>query len=427
MGVPILWVVLLVVVAALAIVAPSLRSNRPDVWWCLIGYPLSVVRILATWRRLTTTVGLAVPRRPARLLVGSVVLKGDPLRPIPPWRSLPRLRQGGLEAIARLHPGQVPDDFARFSEAIAHAWRVFAVRIVPDGRGYVRLVALAWDPLTAPKVPRVTRYEPLRAVVGRREDGAVWVIDLHLVPHWLVVGATRSGKSTLIAALVKQLAPQRVALFGIDLKGGLELSLFEPRLSALAPDRPSAARLLARLVAEAETRMMLCRKAGVRSNRDLPKQLRRPPIVIIVDEVAELYLMATREEKNEVGEISTNLLRIAQLGAALDLHLVIAGQRVGSDLGPGVTALRAQLAGRVCHRVNDSGTAEMALGDLSKEALIAAQQITQTERGVAVTIGEDGLWARARSIHVTPEEARRVAKKYAHLTPVWHEEEGTYL
>jgi S-DNA-T family DNA segregation ATPase FtsK/SpoIIIE len=69
----------------------------------------------------------------------------------------------------------------------------------------------------------------------------------------------------------------------------------------------------------------------------------------------------------------------------------------------------------------------MALGDLSKEALVTAQQITTAERGVAVTIGEDGRWMRARSIHVTPEEARRAAKKYAHLTPVWHEEEGTYL
>ncbi|MDH6137458.1 DNA segregation ATPase FtsK/SpoIIIE-like protein [Kitasatospora sp. MAA4] len=265
-----------------------------------------------------------------------------------------------------------------------------------------------------------------------------WAIDLRTVPHWLVVGATRSGKSTLIAALVTQWAPQPIALFGIDLKGGMELSLFEERLSALASTRTQAADLLAELVAEAEARMELCRSVGARSIWELPEKLRRIPIIVIVDEVAELYLMATREEKAEVGEISTNLLRLAQLGAALGIHLVIAGQRVGSDLGPGVTALRAQLAGRICHRVSDPATAEMALGDLDKDALEAAQRITLTEQGVAITFGEDGRWTRARSTRTTPDEARRAARKYAHLAPSWpglHEaadpaepdDEGVYL
>ncbi|MFH8383556.1 FtsK/SpoIIIE domain-containing protein [Kitasatospora sp. NPDC018058] len=334
----------------------------------------------------------------------------------------------------RLHPGQVPEHFLSAVEALTHAWRVHAVRLSSGERGFVTLSALAWDPLTAPVLPYRLKDRLLRAVVGLLEDGRAWAIDFRRAPHWLIVGATRSGKSTLIASLVKELAPQRVALFGIDLKGGMELSLFEDRLSALASTRTEAAQLLAELVAETEARMQLCRSAGARSIWDLPAKLRKVPVVVIVDEVAELYLMATREDKAEVGEISTNLLRLAQLGAALGVHLVIAGQRVGSDLGPGVTALRAQLAGRVCHRVSDAGTAEMALGDLNKDALGAAQRITLAEQGVAITADTDGQWIRARSVHVTPEQARRAAGKYARLAPTWpglrtadEPTEGVYL
>ncbi|MGW6917865.1 FtsK/SpoIIIE domain-containing protein [Kitasatospora sp. NPDC054939] len=414
-----LWLALLAAVLVLLRIVPVLRRDHPYVWWCLVGYPVAVVRVCLTWRRLTTNVGLAVAKRPGRALLGDMVVRGDPLRPVPPRLGVPKLRRGGLDVVVRLHPGQVPDHFLSAAEALTHAWRVHAVRLFSDERGFVTLSALAWDPLRAPVAPYQLKPRVLRAVVGLLEDGRAWTIDLRRAPHWLIVGATRSGKSTLIAALVKGLAPQRAALFGIDLKGGMELSLFEDRLSALASTRTEAARLLAELVAETEARMQLCRSVGARSIWDLPGKLRKMPIVVIVDEVAELYLMATREDKAEVGEISTNLLRLAQLGAALGVHLIIAGQRVGSDLGPGVTALRAQLAGRICHRVSDAGTAEMALGDLNKDALAAAQRITLAEQGVAVTADTDGQWIRARSIHVTPDHARRTARKYARLAPAW--------
>ncbi|MER7772104.1 FtsK/SpoIIIE domain-containing protein [Kitasatospora sp. NPDC096140] len=414
-----LWVVLLAAVLILLATAPGLRRNYPYVWWCLLGYPVAVVRVRVTWRRLTVNLGLAVARRPGRALLGDMVVRGDPLRPVPPRLGIPKLRRGGLDVAVRLHPGQVPEHFISAVEALTHAWRVHAVRVASDERGFVTLSALAWDPLRAPVVPYQLKQRVLRAVVGLLEDGRAWAIDFRRAPHWLIVGATRSGKSTLIASLVKELAPQRVALFGIDLKGGMELSLFEDRLSALASTRAQAANLLAELVAETEARMELCRSVGARSVWDLPAKLRKMPVVLIVDEVAELYLVATRDDKAEVGEISTNLLRLAQLGAALGVHLVIAGQRVGSDLGPGVTALRAQLAGRICHRVSDPATAEMALGDLNRDALEAAQRITLAEQGVAITADTDGRWTRARSIHVTPDQARRTARKHARLAPTW--------
>ena len=69
------------------------------------------------------------------------------------------------------------------------------------------------------------------------------------------------------------------------------------------------------------------------------------PVVVLVDELAELYLMADKSEKDEIAKTSTALLRVAQLGRAFGIYLFCCGQRIGSDLGPGVTALRAQCSG----------------------------------------------------------------------------------
>jgi S-DNA-T family DNA segregation ATPase FtsK/SpoIIIE len=241
-------------------------------------------------------------------------------------------------------------------------------------------------------------------------------MDLREIPHWLIVGATRSGKSTLINALVAGLAPQPVALVGVDCKGGMELSLYAPRLSALATNRPQAVRLLAALVELTTDRMALCRAARVRNVWGLSDDLRPVPVVVIVDELAELFLVAARSEKDEAQAAGTALIRLAQLGAALGVFLVVAGQRVGSDLGPGVTALRAQLAGRVCHRVADPGTAEMALGDLNPDALKAAQAIRPDQAGTAILASGEG-WERARSHLVSEADAEAVAFQYADVTP----------
>jgi S-DNA-T family DNA segregation ATPase FtsK/SpoIIIE len=378
---------------------------------------VTVCRVLATWRKVAMLNDLAVSRRPPRGLLGDLVVKGDPLRPIAPRISFPRATRMGLTVTVRLHAGQTPMTYMKAAEALVHAWRVHAVRVTSPERGLVLLTATASDPLQRPGLATAPA-ELLSALIGVMESGGAWVMNLRLVPHWLIAGATRSGKSTLLARLITQLATQPVALVGIDCKGGMELGLFTRRLSALATCRREAVAVLSALVVDMQERMSVCRSAGVRSIWELPDDLRPVPVVVLVDEIAELYLSdGTRESKAEAEQCSTLLLRLGQLGAALGLHLVVAGQRVGSDLGPGVTALRAQLGGRICHRVNDPGTAEMTLGDLNKDAVAVAQSITAEERGVAVCTGPDGGWSRARS-HLTPtEEAVSTARKYSGMTP----------
>ncbi|MER7928469.1 FtsK/SpoIIIE domain-containing protein [Streptomyces sp. NPDC096057] len=380
-------------------------------WW-LAGYPGTALRVLVTWRRLAYLNGLSVSMRPDRRVIGrDLVVQGTALRPRPPRLLWPVPTKSGLRLRVLLHPGQTPAPYYQAAPAMEHAWHVYGVRVTSPRRGQVLIHVTAVDPLTG-LVPSalVPAHGFMAADVGRNEDGEPWLIDLRRVPHWLITGATQSGKSSLLAALVLALAPQPVALVGIDCKGGMELGLFGGRLSVLTTSRTQALGVLSGVVDEIQERMRVCRAAGKRSIWDLPDAHRPVPLVVLVDELAELYLTdGSRASRDEAEQCGTLLLRIAQLGAALGVHLVIAGQRVGSDIGPRVTALRAQLGGRVAHRAHDEASAEMTLGDINPDAVVTAQSITEDEQGVAV-IATGGRWMRARSRLVTPADAAVIAR-----------------
>ncbi len=318
----------------------------------------------------------------------------------------------------RLHEGQVPDDYIRAAEQLAHAWRVHAVRITRTAPGRVWLLATRKDPLTNVSIGLDAR-ELLRVRPGMLETGQPWVIDFRTVPHWLNAGATQSGKSNLANAIIKGLSPQPVALAGFDLKGGVEFTPHAARLSALATTRSESCDLLDDLVRLLADRMRTCRDHGARNIWRLPDAVRPMPVVVLVDEVAEMFLMADKSEKDQVSRTATGLLRVAQLGRAFGVYLIVCGQRISADLGPGVTATRWQLSGRICHRVNDPETATMTLGDLDPAALDAARAIPADTPGVAIVTGQDGSWHRARSVLVSEDDAERAARMYAHLAPDW--------
>ncbi|MFI9641605.1 FtsK/SpoIIIE domain-containing protein [Micromonospora sp. NPDC051925] len=458
---PTIITVALTVAAALVlllVMSRLLHRLAPRVHWYVVGFPLMRIRMRHSWRHLCLNADLTGTDRPTTGQLGPLVVKGRPIMPVLPLLTRIRPRTFGATAVILLHPGQIPEPFVNAAEAMAHAWRVHAVRVDPRQRGRVRLTILTADPLTtnhrddaadwatgpapasaagtsrsdrgaaieaaASTTPTVVAGADAAAVpgdlaanVGHREDGRPWVIDLVTFPHWLITGATQSGKSTLINAAVARWAARPIALVGIDCKGGMELAPHAPRLSALATDRAEAADVLAQLVTETQQRMRLCRQHGARNIWQLPPALRPVPVIVVVDELAELYLVASRADKDEALRATTNLLRLAQLGAALGVHLVVAGQRVGSDLGPGVTALRAQLAGRICLRVNDEETVDMTLGDLYPDAVEAAQQIDPAAKGIAVTTANEAGWIRARSVYLPPETLDTVITATAHLAP----------
>ncbi|GII89572.1 conjugal transfer protein TraS [Sphaerisporangium siamense] len=420
---------ILAYLAALLTAAWTWRHWHYRSYWLTIGYTLTAIGVRVTWRKVALGCGLTkkqhrwwftvVPR--AVVSTGLVKVRRRVQRvavDVKPWMWLPLPTRYGWRVTVRLLEGQVPGDYADAAERLAHSWGVHAVRVSSPRPGRVVLAVTIRDPLVRLDTLPASG-ELLTVIVGKLETGGPWVIDFRTVPHWLNAGATQSGKSNLANVLIVGLAPQPVALVGFDLKGGVEFASYGPRLSALATDRAESLALLDDLVAMMLDRMGLCRAHGARNIWQLPAGLRPVPVVVLVDELAELYLMAGKSEKDEVARTSTALLRIAQLGRAFGIYLFLCGQRIGSDLGPGVTALRAQCSGRICHRVNDPETATMTLGDLDPAALLSARAIPAETPGVAIVASQDGQWYRARSFYVAEHIAEHAARIYAHLTPSW--------
>jgi len=149
------------------------------------------------------------------------------------------------------------------------------------------------------------------------------------------------------------------------------------------PTRDEAAELLPVLIKEMEDRYDLIKvRQGIAPDLPdeeitsdiwgLPESERPVPIVLFVDEVAELFLTATRKDEERRDEMVTQLIRLAQLGRAAGIYLEVCGQRFGAELGKGATMLRAQLTGRVRHRVNDEASAKTALGDIGGDGAFAS-------------------------------------------------------
>lgn len=417
-----LWVLLLALLVAAALVA--VRRRLPVLFWWLVGYPAVTLRVLTTYRATMDACGLTVPASAMRRATARML--GRQAAPVPPRRSLPLPTGSGLVMRLRMAAGQAPEDFNASADRLRHAWGAHAVHVRPTKPGRLELRLVGWDVLTDVRPPRRwLQAEPLTLPLALREDGHWHVRDFRTVPHELILGATQSGKSVYLRNLLCGLARQPVALVGIDCKWGVELAPFAPRLSALADTPDCANDLLDVLVDEMEARFRLIGMTGgagpdavlTSDVWGLPEKARPVPVVVVVDEVAELFLAPSKDDEKRRDAMVTKLIRLAQLGRAAGIYLEVCGQRFGAELGKGATMLRAQLTGRVCHRVNDETSANMALGDIAPEAALAATRIPAERPGVAVVGDSSGGWSRVRSPHLTLEDAAAVCRDTSGLIP----------
>ncbi|MYW14565.1 conjugal transfer protein TraS [Streptomyces sp. SID2955] len=403
------------------------RRAHPAVYWSTVGLPVSVARLLASYSSTMDACGLTVEPSRWRALAVKATTRRE-IRPVPPRRGLIRPTSTGLRVRLRLAPGQEPADVAASAERLRHAWGVHAVYVREIKPGVVELRLVGFDVLRKVHMPRRVDGGLLRVPVALREDATAFLRDYRAVPHELVLGATLSGKSMYLRNLLTELAAQPVVLVGIDCKRGVELSPFAARLSALATDPEQAAELLPVLVKEMEDRYDLIKtRQGIAPGTPdelitsdiwgLPESERPAPIVLFIDEVAELFLVATRKEEERRDEMVTQLIRLAQLGRAAGIYLEVCGQRFGAELGKGATMLRAQLTGRVCHRVNDEASAKMALGDIAPEAAFAACAIAAESPGLAVAGDTSSGWSRIRTPYLSLADAAAACRRRAHIAP----------
>ncbi|MEV4558290.1 FtsK/SpoIIIE domain-containing protein [Kitasatospora sp. NPDC049285] len=408
------------------------KVKHPRAYWSTVGLPLTLARIHRDYDAVMESCGLTVEPSFWRAMAAQATNRES--KPAVPKIKGIRGSATGLRIRLRLARGQETEDVANAAQRLRHAWGVHAVYVSEVKPGIVDLKIVGYDVLRQVRMPRRTGVKSgdlLRVPVALRSDGTAHVRDYLEVPHGLTLGASQSGKSMLTRNLIHGLANQPVALVGIDCKGGIEQRPFAARLSALAISQEEALGLLLALLIEMDDRYDLIRAyqgmpGSVPAEEmtadiwGLPEKVRPVPIVVLVDEIAELFLVASKADEPRRNQIVTALIRLAQLARAAGIFLEINGQRFGADLGKGATMLRSQLTGRTVHRVNDLESARMGLGDISEAAMTAATRISPTMPGVAVAGDTSGRWYEIRTPYRSLGEVADRCAKFAHLTPDLH-------
>lgn len=214
--------------------------------------------------------------------------------------------------------------------------------------------------------------KPLLVALGKDVSGQPVFASLADMPHVLVAGATGSGKSVCINAIISTLlmthAPEQLRFLMIDPKM-VELTSFNGIPHLIAPvvtDFEQVVGALAWITREMERRYKLFAKAGARSvsgyNRKVgAKGERLPYMVVVIDELADLMMMAP-------DEVERHIARIAQMARATGIHLVIATQRPSVDVVTGL--IKANFPTRIAFAVTSQIDSRVILDTPGAEKLL---------------------------------------------------------
>jgi S-DNA-T family DNA segregation ATPase FtsK/SpoIIIE len=280
-----------------------------------------------------------------------------------------------------------------------------SVRVVPDGVRADRftLRVIETDPHAAPVPwPGITNASITRpAELGLSEDGQP-VRVLFLRRHALIGGTTGAGKSGIVNVILAYLAAcPDVVIWGVDMKGGMELKPWASCIQRLAFTPQQATELFRDAITELNRRAAQMAGTGQRSWESTPDD---PALVIVVDEYAEIP-----EEAHPYAD------SVARLGRAVAVSLLAATQRPSQDaMGKG--AVRSQMDIRICLRVRERRDADLILGQGALKAGWQAHQLSQPG-AFLISDPEHATPERHRAYLLTDEQITRHAARHAQARP----------
>ena len=223
-----------------------------------------------------------------------------------------------------------------------------------------------------------TAESNLTLTLGLDVAGAVIAVDLKKLPHMLIAGATGSGKSVCISALIFSLlyrnSPSTLRMILVDPKR-VEFTHYNGIPHLLAPvvvDVDKTVNVLKWAVAEMERRFKVFQEIGVRNLESYNEAVKKggnsdnqtmPNIVIIIDELADLMVQAANE-------VETAIVRLAQMARATGIHLIVATQRPSVNVITGL--IKANIPARIAFKVASQIDSRTILDQAGAEKLLGA-------------------------------------------------------
>ena len=254
-------------------------------------------------------------------------------------------------------------------------------------------------------LPEVNKKTLLAVGLGKDIMGTVKWAEINATPHLLVAGATGSGKSVcincIIASILMRAKPDEVKLVMVDPKK-VELSMYNgiPHLKApVVTDPKKASIALKNIVIEMENRYDIFEKTknkNISSYNEFceknPDYEKMPYIVVIIDELADLMLVAAKE-------VEDSIMRITQMARAAGIHLIVATQRPSTDVITGV--VKANIPSRISFAVSSSIDSRTILDSSGAEKLLGKGDMLFLPMGENAPI-------RIQGAYVSDEEIEKI-------------------
>lgn len=258
-------------------------------------------------------------------------------------------------------------------------------------------------------IPKEKENKKLLFLLGKDLMGKTIVGELDKMPHLLIAGATGSGKSVCVNALISTLllrtSPHEVKLLLIDPKK-VEFTSFQDIPHLIAPvisDAGHAAKALKTVVALMENRYEVFATLAVRNIASYNEKVLAYPedhlsimpyIVVIIDELADLMMVAGKE-------VEASIQRITQLARAAGIHLIVATQRPSTDVITGI--IKANIPSRIAFAVSSSIDSRTILDYGGAEKLLGNGDMLYMPLGETANI-------RVQGVFVSDDEVNKIAQ-----------------